>query len=463
MSLLKAPERVLPTLNDDGTRRWIRPRLFRGRFLRARRAVAWTLLVLFAALPFARMNGEPAMLLDVRHRQFFLLGRTFLPTDGVLLMLLLLAIFVGIFLATAVLGRVWCGWACPQTVYMEFVFRPIERLIEGDHRVQTRLDREGADARRFIKIGVYALLSAAVGNLFLSYFVGVRTLLGWLHQSPAAHPSAFAVMGITSAMVFADFAYFREQMCTVVCPYARFQSALLDRRSLVVAYDAGRGEPRGKKGKTTGDCVDCRLCVAACPTGIDIRSGLQLECIGCTQCMDACDGVMTKLRRPRGLIGYTSEEALSEKGARARSLRAILRPRVVVYSTLLIGLVVALVATAGTRRLADVSVLRGIGAPFVEDGATVRNHLRVKVQNRTNGERNYRITAQGLGDGQIVVPENPLRVAPLGRAVEGVFVVAPSTSFKNGVRTIQIHVTDGAGFETTVPYRLLGPEGGEGR
>jgi cytochrome c oxidase accessory protein FixG len=456
MTALRAPERVLPTLNQDGTRRWVRPRPFHGRFERRRLVTAWALMVTFAALPFMRIGGRPAILLDVVHRQFTLLGRTFLPTDGVLLMLLLLTIFVAVILVTAIAGRAWCGWACPQTVYMEFLFRPIERLIEGDWREQGRLDREGPNVRRVIKTGVFLAVAAVVGNLFLSYFVGTDALRVWMRGSPSSHPTAFLVMGVTTALVFLDFAYFREQMCTVACPYARLQSALLDEKSLVVAYDARRGEPRGKKGRTTGDCVDCGLCVATCPTGIDIRNGLQLECITCTQCIDACDGVMDKLRRPRGLIRYTSQEALAGGVHDGRSL---LRPRVFVYVAALAALLTALLSFVGTRTVAEVSVLRGLGSPFVVDGELVRNQLRIKVQNRTNAEASFELSVVDAPEVKLVAPDNPLLVPAGEQATEVAFALAPRSTFLHGRRDVHLRVSSASGYDRAIEYRLLGPEG----
>ncbi|HVW27394.1 MAG TPA: cytochrome c oxidase accessory protein CcoG [Polyangiaceae bacterium] len=465
MSTLRAPVRVLPTLNDDGTRRWIRPRLFQGRFYKRRRALAWALMALFTALPFVRIAGKPAILLDVVHRQFTVLGRTFLPTDGALLMLLLLSIFVGIMLMTAVAGRVWCGWACPQTVYMEFLFRPIERLIDGDLAAR-RKGSSPSDARRVLKHATFFALSAVVANVFLSYFVGTSALAYWIRSSPFQHPTAFLVMGTTTLLVFFDFAYFREQMCTVACPYARLQSALLDKKSLVVAYDTGRGEPRGKKGHTTGDCVDCKMCVAACPTGIDIRNGLQLECIGCTQCIDACDGVMDKIGRPRGLIRYTSDEALAKKreaavrpSAYRFRARSLLRPRVLVYVAVLLALMAALTFAARQSAVADVSVLRGLGEPFVVQGDLVQNHVRIKIENRTSEDQDFTISVLGASDARLVSPENPLHVAPRQHSTAGIFVLAPRQSFHLGRRDVKIRVSNGAGFERVAPYRLLGPEG----
>ncbi|HLB37401.1 MAG TPA: 4Fe-4S binding protein, partial [Gemmatimonadales bacterium] len=221
---------VLPTLNQDGTRRWLRPKLSRGRFFRRRRGLAWVLIALFALIPYLRLNGKPLILLDVVRRQFTMFGTTFLPTDTVLLMLLLVGIFLAIFWLTAVYGRVWCGWACPQTVYMEFLYRPIERLIEGGSRAQSDLDRRGWALRRLIKHAVFVGLSLFLAHTFLAYFVGVEELRRWVTRSPVEHPAAFLVMATTTALMFLDFGWFREQVCMVACPYGRLQSVLLDRR-----------------------------------------------------------------------------------------------------------------------------------------------------------------------------------------------------------------------------------------
>jgi cytochrome c oxidase accessory protein FixG len=326
-SLPVLEERVLPTLNVDGSRRWVRPKLFTGKYHGRRRVTAYLLIALFASLPFIHIGGKPAILLDVMRREFSLFGATFYATDGVLLMLLFLSIFIGIFWISAVYGRVWCGYGCPQTVYLEFLFRPIERWLEGTRGQQQKLDREGANARRVVKYAIYAVLSMLLGNLFLSYFVGVEQLSHWLSHSPFEHPAPFLVMFVTAGLVFFDFTYFREQMCTIICPYARLQSVLLDKSSLIVGYDAERGEPRGSRKKEgTGDCIDCKACVIACPTGIDIRDGLQLECVACAQCVDACDGVMTKIKKPLGLIRYASQSELRKEPRKAE-----LRPRLLIY------------------------------------------------------------------------------------------------------------------------------------
>ena len=453
-----AAGRVLPTLNEDGTRRWIRPKLSRGAWLRRRRNLAWALIVAFTAIPYLRMAGKPLILLDVVHRRFTLFGTTFLPTDSALLVLLLLGIFVGIFLLTAVAGRVWCGWACPQTIYMEFLFRPIERWLEGNRARQLRLDREGPDARRWLKQGIFALAALFLAHTFLAYFVGVDTLLSWMTEPPARHGTAFLVVATVTALILLDFGLLREQVCLVACPYGRLQSVLLDRRSLIVAYDARRGEPRAPlkprpPGGASGDCIDCAACVITCPTGIDIRDGLQMECIHCTQCIDACDRVMETIGKPRGLVRYGSRDQLEGKP------RRILRPRIVVYPLIMVAVWGGLAYALSHRSAADVTVLRGIGAPYglLPDG-TVSNQIRVKVVNRTEETRRYTIVLAGEPALTLIAPDSPLEVPAGGSRTASVFVTAPRLAFSRGVRDVRLGVSDGAGYDERVPYRLLGPE-----
>jgi cytochrome c oxidase accessory protein FixG len=449
--------RVLATLNADGSRRWIHPKPSYGRYWRWRRIVAWILMALFLGLPHVRVDGRPAILLDLPRREFTFFGTTFLPTDTLLLMLLGLSILVGIFLATALFGRVWCGWACPQTVWMEFLFRPIERWLEGGWNQGRLLDRDRRffTPRRLAKYAIYAALAAVLGNTFLAYFVGTDALARWITSSPAEHPGPFLVMAITTLLVFTDFTWFREQTCLVACPYGRWQSVLLDRQSLIVAYDARRGEPRGHgKGERAGlgDCVDCGACVLTCPTGIDIRDGLQMECIHCTQCADACDAVMAKLGKPAGLIRYASQDALA-----GRRLR-LLRPRTVLYPaafTLFFG---AFLYTLTTRAPADVTLLGAIGAPFTrEAGDTIVNQVRVRIANRTRTPARYTLELVGAPDARLIAPEIPLAVAPGVTATTSVFVLAPRSAFRDEHLNVRFRIGDGASYHQDFVWPLRGP------
>jgi len=453
-----APGRVLATLNEDGSRRWIRPKLSPGNFWRIRRVVAYALMVVFFLIPYLRMNGKPLVLLDVPHRQFTLIGYTFLPTDTLLFMLLLMSIAISIFLLTALFGRVWCGWACPQTVYMEFLFRPIERFFEGGRSGSAAMDKAGGfQPRRLAKNGVYLVLALFLAHTFLAYFVGIDQLIQWVRQSPFEHPTSFLIMAGTTALIFFDFAYFREQTCLVACPYGRLQSVLLDRQSLIVGYEPLRGEPRTLKVKNrpdgAGDCIDCGACVLTCPTGIDIRDGLQMECIHCTQCADACDAIMDKVGKPRGLIHYTSQNTVEGKPNR------FLRPRVILYPAALALAVGLLAFSLGTKANTDVTLLRGAGAPFTrQPNGNVVNQIRVKITNRDAAERAYRLEVSGVAGASLIAPNNPVTV-PGDKTVEtSIFVVVPEESFGEDRLPSIIRISDGADFSIDIPFELVGPE-----
>jgi cytochrome c oxidase accessory protein FixG len=464
---LAAPGKVLATLNEDGSRNWIRPRLAAGRFLNLRRGIGYGLIVLFVALPFVRIGGHPAIHLSIMERRFHLFGGSFLPTDSVLLMLLLLVIFLSIFWLTALVGRVWCGYGCPQTVYMELLFRPLERLFEGPAPAQRALDNQtGFKPRRVAKNVVFFVIAFGLANVFLAYFVSTNQLGVWITEPPWRHPVGFSVVAITTGLIFFDFAYFREQMCTVVCPYARLQSVLLDRNSLVVGYDPLRGETRKKlksrkEADGSGDCIDCKACVNVCPTGIDIRDGLQLECISCAQCVDACDTIMTRVGRPKGLIRYASQEALTQIGGKTR----LLRPRVVLYPMIIATLAVTLIVLLQRMQDFDVTVLRGLGGPFVAlDAGQIQNHLRVKIQNRSTQEQRFAIRVAGVDPAQVVIPQNPLHVPADQSVTMPVFVTLPQGDFSDGRKTINLEVAPKGESDSdktrALTYELLGPKAG---
>ncbi len=364
-ALLRPEEHVLATLEADGSRRWLFPRLAQGDFWKARRVVAWLLIAFFTILPHLRLYGKPPVLLDIPTRRFTILGYTFLPTDTLLLALLMVSGFVSIFLITALFGRVWCGWGCPQTVYMEFLFRPIDRLF--DHTVG-----KGGCAPKKLSTGkwwarnlVYLVVCAFLTHTFLAYFVGTDRLGQWILQSPLQHPIPFLVMAVSTILLMFNFGYFREQTCLIACPYGRFQSVMLDRRSLIVTYDHHRGEPRGR-GKpvvendvaSKGDCVDCGMCVQVCPTGIDIRNGLQMECIHCAQCIDACHDVMTKLHMPTNLIRYSNQDAMEHKPS------GVLRPRLLIYPLVLMLTLGGFLTIFLTKKDFDAKLLRNLVTRF---------------------------------------------------------------------------------------------------
>jgi cytochrome c oxidase accessory protein FixG len=460
-------EHVLSTLNRDGSRHWINPRPSKGRFLTGRRATAYGLIALFTLLPYVQVRGKPALLLDVAHRRFTCLGVTFLPTDTLLLMLLLVIVFVTVFMVTAVFGRVWCGWACPQTVYMEFVYRPLERLLEG----RKGPDGKAAPGRKILKYAAYLVLSMFLAHTFLAYFVGVDRLAEWVQRSPFEHPSSFFLMAGVTAMMMFDFCFFREQMCIVACPYGRFQSVMLDRQSLLVSYDRRRGEPRGKMRRKAapaavavelrvlpeepalGDCIDCRMCVQTCPTGIDIRNGLQMECIACAQCIDACDSIMDKVGRPRGLIRYSSQARMD--GERRR----VVRPRLALYLLVLSVLGSLFGYTLATRSPVDLSVLRAPGLPFnkLPDGS-ITNQLKVKVTNRTDASRQYTVSIDEPGV-RIELADNPVQVKGGASLTTPVLVIVDAGAFSDGHKDVRVRITADDGATQAREVRLLGPFG----
>jgi cytochrome c oxidase accessory protein FixG len=420
-------------------------------------------MAVFLVLPYLRIQGRPAVLLDLPKREFLLLGARFLATDTVLFMLLMISTLIGVFLVTALLGRVWCGWGCPQTVYMEFLFRPLEYAIEGGPRGVAELDRRGGlQARRVLKYFVFMLLALVLAHTFLAYFVSVETLAVWVRRSPIEHPTSFFIMLGTTAAVFLDFAWFREQTCLVACPYGRLQSVLLDRRSLIVGYDSSRGEPRmkgvGHERRTiAGDCVDCRMCVTTCPTGIDIRDGLQMECLHCTQCIDACDTVMVKIGRPTGLVRYGSRDELERRPS------SWLRARVVVYPLVLALSVGLFVAALVSGRSLEVTLLRGSGAPYAQQAdGTILHQVRFKLVNRAARQRHVHFELRGADDARLVTAMDPFPLQPDAMGTVSVFVFTPAYGFSDGRRAVAFELSDGSGWHERFDWELLGPQAAPG-
>lgn len=359
----------LATVTQEGKRKWIYPKKPSGRFYNARTIVSIFLILFLVAAPFVKVNGHPLLLFDFPNRNFILFSIPFGPHDFHLFALAIIALAVFIILFTVIFGRIFCGWACPQTVFMEMVFRKIEYWIEGDFKEQMKLKQAPWTANKLfkktLKHAIFFAIAFFISNIFLSYIIGMDELKKIVTAPPSKHLAGFAAMLIFSGVFYGVFAYFREQVCTIVCPYGRLQGVLLDQDSIVIAYDNIRGEPRGKFKKNEprsnqGDCIDCYLCVDVCPTGIDIRNGIQLECVNCTACIDACNAVMDKINRPRGLIRYDSLRGIEKKE------KFRFTPRMALYSTVLIVILSLLSYLLLTRSDFAVNILRTPGLLYQE-------------------------------------------------------------------------------------------------
>jgi cytochrome c oxidase accessory protein FixG len=453
--VLESPDEVLSTMARDGSRRWLYPKVVKGYYYFRRAWLAWLLIGLYIAIPFIRINDRPVLLLDIINGEFVVFGKSFFATDTILFLLFILSVGLIIIGATAVLGRVWCGWACPQTVYLEFVFRPIEIFIEGSSNKRKKRDIDPISLdrvwRKFLKYLIYIVISSVLANAFLAYFIGSDTLVEWIQLSPLENPVPFGIMLFVTGLVLFDFAYFREQMCTIACPYARLQSVLLDRNSLIVGYDSLRGEPRGKGRErgNKGDCIDCHQCVDVCPTGIDIRNGLQLECLHCTQCIDACDAVMYKTGNLPGLIRYSSLEQF--RGGRL----AIARPRTIMY-------VIAFIILAGlftwklvSREDTIVQLLRASGEPYrILENGEVLNHVKFKLTNGALRAETYNFEVTGADSLRVVLPISEVTLESKTSETVNMFLHFPSAVQETEV---MITVQGTGGFTTSRKFQLRKP------
>jgi cytochrome c oxidase accessory protein FixG len=435
-----------------GTRNWIYVQHVDGPYQRIRR---WTFvglhLILFG-LPWLRVNGNPALLFDLPDRRLYAFGAMFSATDTLMLLLVLLFLAFSLFFFTSLFGRLWCGYACPQTVLLDAWVRPIERWIEGERTTRLRRDAGPWTAdrirRKAMKWTLFALAAFVVSMSFMSFFAPAREL--WTLRGG---PVEYALVGIFTAGWFLDFTWFREQFCNYLCPYARFQSALTDDNTLIVAYDVPRGEPRGgAAAKTAGRCIDCRKCVNVCPNGIDIRDGFQLECIGCTRCVDACGGVMGKLGH-ESLVGYSSLATLA--GRRTR----FWRPRTIGYAALLTLIVGSMATLLATRVPFEASVSRAPGSTFtVDPDGWVRNTYLLRIANNATGDPvTFHIRVDGLDGAEVVAPDFALDAAE-GRLVP---VVVRLPVERVAGRTVPLTVRVGAstGERVLATTFMTGAEG----
>lgn len=445
------------TAKQASSRQWLYPRVVKGRYYRWRTVVAWGLLAALFAGPFLSYDGQPLFLFNVLERKFNFFGVTFWPQDFYLVAVGLLAFIVFIALFTVVYGRVFCGWLCPQTIFLEMVFRRIEIWIEGDQNARRRLDAGPWTmekiGKKTAKHSLFFLISFAISNTFLAYIIGKDALLTIMTDSPANHLGGLAAILIFTGVFYGVFAYVREIVCTAICPYGRLQSVLLDKRSVVVTYDDVRGEPRGKRQRAEGlghgawgvepglrgsgirgdvlasapfpsaltpppkgDCIDCKLCVQVCPTGIDIRHGIQMECVNCTLCIDACDSIMDKISRPRGLIRYDSLEGIQTRQpwrvtTRMVSYSFVLLLLMGVWAFLLVG-----------RADLDTTILRAPGQLYQrETGGLVSNLYLVELVNKTHQSKpvTFRVDYPGA---QLRMVQ-PIASAPADELTKGMFFI----------------------------------------
>jgi cytochrome c oxidase accessory protein FixG len=395
-------------------RRKIHAREISGRYERLRVIAASALLGLFYGLPWIQWRGEQAVLFDLPARKFHIFGLVFFPQDFFLLTWLLIIAAVGLFFFTTLGGRLWCGYACPQTVWTK-VFVAIERWCEGDRQQRMKLDRAPWTARKIVRRAgkqiLWLAFAAFTGMTFVGYFSSIRSLVPSMATASLGGWETFWVLFYGFA-TYGNAGYMREQVCKYMCPYARFQSAMFDRNTLVISYDAARGEPRGSRSRSAdarkqglGDCIDCTLCVQVCPTGIDIRQGLQLECIACAACIDACDGIMQRMHYAPGLIRYATENSMEGKETR------ILRPRTIAYGALLVALIVGFVIAVAGRQLVELDVSRDRNSLYRQlDDGSIENVYTLRLINKDTQPHTLKLAISGLQDATLDSEQSEYRV-----------------------------------------------------
>ncbi len=457
----------LTSVDEHGDRLGIIPAEVRGFFRKHRTWTQLILLVIFLGLPWTTIQGRQTILLNIPDREFALFGMLFKSHDAPLIFFILGFLTLGLAFVTSIWGRVWCGWTCPQTVFIDAVFRRIEIWTEGSYLKRRQLQASPMNSEKFFKTGLKWILFIAVSSLiahsFMAYFIGAKSLVQMIQTPPDQNLTYFILVSVFTALILFDFAWFREQFCVIMCPYGRIQSLLLDQKSLAVVYDTKRGEPR----KATevpkaqqGDCVSCNRCVQVCPTGIDIRNGLQMECIACTACIDACDEIMDKVKKPRGLIRYNTLDD---------SKISLLRPRSLIYLTALAILAFGLSYAIWTREPIHVAILRGQGLPYSyvknESGEEViLNQFKIHIQNQglTMARYKLELPLDLVNEGvQLTVGENPLTLRQ-DESHEWYFFVRMSPSLlskaKGQIKTSIILQNLDSPFKVQKELTLIGPK-----
>jgi len=444
-------------------RDFIYPKQPSGRLYTCRKWVSYILLLFLFSCPFLKLNGEQLVLLNFIERKFVFFGLIFTPQDFYLFALAMLIFIMFIVCFTVVLGRLWCGWACPQTIFMEMVFRRIEYWIEGDATKQKKLDQGDWNAEKIFKKTskhfIFLLISFAIANTFLAYMIGSDVLLKIITEPIKGHVSGFISIWLFTFIFYGIFAYVREVVCTVICPYGRLQGVLLDNQSLVVAYDYTRGEPRGRLQKSattlkTGDCIDCGLCVQVCPTGIDIREGTQLECVNCTACIDSCNEVMLKINKPKNLIGFFNQDFINERKPYKIGLKS--------YGYAVVLFMVLLVFSSLIYKREDIqtTVLRASGTLYQSRGTDKTSNLyNAELINKTNKAIKFKFRSQNNGDEIDFIQKADL--LPKEGAVHLTFFLIRKNNTIKKYKTDAVFeiITDGEVLSTATTSFFAQPEG----
>jgi len=425
---------TLYSINTDGSRNFIHPADVRGRWQNRINALWFFVLAVYFGLPWLQLGDKPAVLVDLPGRQAFLLGTTFTNQDFYLMFFLLTGIGFALFVVTAIWGRVLCGFACPQTIFLEGIFRRAERLIEGYHLDRIRRNR-GPNTfdkvwRKIIKHLIFIIIASICAHTFIAYFIPVRELLARIAGGTHLWSTSFVWALCWTGILYFNYSWFREQTCLIICPYGRLQSSLIDSDTIIIGYDKKRGEPRGGGKEMGGDCIDCFRCVDVCPTGIDIRNGLQMECLGCTRCIDACDETMSRIKKPRGLIRFDSLRGFASEGK--HSWR---RPRVLIYAFFgLLGIVISL--WAGTNREEyQANILRARGMPYVMEEERIRNLFNLHIQNKSSEPAVYGIAsaAENSSELEFIIPQMEVALASGEDFEVPIFVYLPKSAYNDEI------------------------------
>ncbi len=458
----------LATADKEGRRQWIYPRKPKGNFYRWRSRVSWLLLSILFIGPFVHLNGNPLLMLNIVERRFSILGKIFWPQDMAIFAVAVLLFLMSIMIFTTAFGRLWCGWTCPQTLLMEMVFRKIEYLIDGTAAEQRVLSsstwNRNKIAKRILKHGIFFGLSFLIANTLLGYVIGIDRLFEIITDDPTLHLTGLGFMMAFTVVFYLIFARFREQACTFICPYGRLQSVILDENTLVVAYDYKRGKTPAplKKNQTwserlaagIGDCVNCRACVAVCPTGIDIRNGTQMECVNCAACIDACDAIMDKIKRPKGLIRYASLNTI-ENGKPFK-----FTARMKWYSMVLTALVSLLLFLVLTRSEVEATILRAPGGLFQKTEAGIENLYTLKVVNKTSKDIPVELKLEDL-PGELKLMAGALIVPKEQLTQTSVLIDLPIKTLTSGRTKLKIGVYSRGRRLETIDTVFIGPRNGE--